>query len=124
MIHPLASLPLAVRSRVSQIAFHPTQSYLAVQSHDRSVEIFRVRTEEEARKKQARRKKREKEKVKNKKLEEDSKQDDNEEKLVGLEDLFTPYLVVRGSGKIRSFSFADEEPGPRGEIQVRICIRC
>lgn len=122
MVHPLTSLPLAVRSRVSQITFHPTQSYLAVQSHDRSVEIFRVRTEEEARKKQARRKKREKEKVKNRKdkdreLEEESKEDDNA-KPVGLEDLFTPYLVVRGSGKIRSFSFADEEPGPRGEIQV------
>jgi len=127
MIHPLASLPLAVRNRVSQITFHPTQPYLAVQSHDRSVEIFRVRTEEEARKKQARRKKREKEKSKNKKgkdkqMEDGSKEDDNDEKSVGLEDLFTPYLVVRGSGKIRSFSFADEEPGPRGEIQVSICI--
>lgn len=126
MIYPLASLPLAVRNRVSQVTFHPTQPYLAVQSHDRSVEIFRIRTEEEALKKQARRKKREKEKAKNKKskhkqMEEDAK-DDNDEKPVSLEDLFTPYLVVRGSGRIRSFSFADEEPGPRGDTQVGMCV--
>ncbi|KAF8308164.1 hypothetical protein DL93DRAFT_2171326 [Clavulina sp. PMI_390] len=99
MIHPLTSLPLSAPSRVSQIAFHPTESYLAVQSHDRSVELFHVRTEEEVRKKQARRKKTEKEK-KDKKGK--SKEADAEvepegkgevEKDVILEDLFTPYLV-------------------------------
>lgn len=132
MIHPLATLPLAARNRVSQITFHPTESYLAVQSHDRSVEIFRVRSEEEVLKKQARRKKREKEKNKDKKgkekEEEFGPQDGSNldaqevEKSVNLEDLFTPYLVVRGSGKIRSFSFAGEETNSKGEIQVRKCF--
>ncbi|KAF8316849.1 WD-repeat-containing protein [Clavulina sp. PMI_390] len=128
MIHPLASLPLSARSRVSQIAFHPTASYLAVQSHDRSVELFRVRTEEEVRKKQARRKKREKEK-KDKKGK--SKEADEEvepeaegemEKDVTLEDLFTPYLVVRGSGKVKSFSFVDEEANAKGEVQLMLAL--
>ena len=64
MIHPVTTLPLSSNHRVSQIAFHPTKPYLAVQSHDRSVEIFRIRTEEEVRKKQARRKKRAEEKKK------------------------------------------------------------
>ena len=62
MIHPITTLPLSSKHRVSQITFHPSRPYLAVQSHDRSVEIFRVRTEEEVRKKQARRKRRAKEK--------------------------------------------------------------
>ncbi|KAF9502801.1 hypothetical protein BS47DRAFT_1370007, partial [Hydnum rufescens UP504] len=52
--------PLPSRHRVSQIALHPNQPYLAVQSHDRSVEIFR----DEVRKKQVRRQKRDEEKGK------------------------------------------------------------
>lgn len=128
MIHPLATLPLAARNRVSQITFHPTESYLAVQSHDRSVEIFRIRSEEEVQKKQARRKKREKEKSKDKKGKDKGPTAGDDimnvdspalEKDISLEDLFTPYLVVRGSGKIRSFSFVDEETNSKGDIQVR-----
>ncbi|KDQ20509.1 hypothetical protein BOTBODRAFT_50600 [Botryobasidium botryosum FD-172 SS1] len=120
MIHPLASLPLSVRHRVTQITFHPSQPLLAIQSHDRSVEIFRVRTEEEVKKKQARRQKREKEKGKAKKKGEAQEMVDakSEEESVGLVDLFTPYLVVRASGKIRSFSFVDEERGPKGGVQI------
>lgn len=131
MIHPLATLPLSARNRVSQITFHPTEPYLAVQSHDRSVEIFRVRSEEEVQKKQARRKKREKEKSKDTKRKEkestvadDTSHADDQDtnKDISLEDLFTPYLVVRGSGKIRSFSFVDEESNSKGEVQVRILL--
>lgn len=114
MIIPITTLPLSSRSRVSQITFHPTQPYLAVQSHDRSVEIFRIRTEEEVRKKQARRKKRAKEK-KGKEPEPDG---DEEETEVQLVDLFTPYLVVRASGKIRSFDFGPDDTGHKGGTQV------
>jgi U3 small nucleolar RNA-associated protein 12 len=87
------------------------------------VELFRIRTEEEAKKKQARKKKRDKEKTKGK----GSKDEENAEVNgkpgesqddLNLEDLFSPYLVVRASGKIRSFSFCDEAPGPKGDIQV------
>ncbi|KAG5343044.1 hypothetical protein C0989_000034 [Termitomyces sp. Mn162] len=112
IIHPLSFLPLASRHRVSQVTFHPSQPFLAVQSHDRSVEIFRIRSEEEVRKKQARRKKREREKklkVKVKSQDESEldevSQNDEDIKLV---DLFTPYLVVRASGKIRSFDFGGD----------------
>jgi U3 small nucleolar RNA-associated protein 12 len=58
MIYPLSRLPLPSRNWVSQIALYPNQPYLAVQSHDRSVEI----PHDEVRKKQVRRQKREKEK--------------------------------------------------------------
>ncbi|CAL1701388.1 unnamed protein product [Somion occarium] len=130
MIHPITTLPLSSRHRVSQITFHPTKPYLAVQSHDRSVEIFRIRTEEEARKKLARRKKRAKEKKeqaktkgKNKSQEEDNVDEQDEESdEIKLVDLFTPYVVARASGKIRSFDFADEEHGGKGNVQLFMAL--
>ena len=36
-----------------------------------------------------------------------------------MADLFTPYLVVRASGKIRSFAFENESTTTKGGIQVR-----
>lgn len=124
MIHPVTSLPLSSRHRVSQILFHPSQPFLAVQSHDRSIEIFRIRTEEEIRKKQARRKKRAKEKGKSNKkgkdiddVVEDAVDDDQE---INVIDLFTPYLVVRASAKVRSFDFGSKEVASKPGVQV--CI--
>ncbi|KAF9006480.1 WD-repeat-containing protein [Cyathus striatus] len=119
VIHPISSLPLSAKHRVSQITFHPTQPYLAVQSHDRSVELFRIRTEEEIRKKQVRRKKRAKEKEISKgkgKTDEDTEkletvEDDSEVKLV---EMFAPHVVVRASGKIRSFDFGSHDGLKKG----------
>ncbi|KIK99259.1 hypothetical protein PAXRUDRAFT_822951 [Paxillus rubicundulus Ve08.2h10] len=107
MILAIATLPLASRHRVSQVLFHKTQPCLAVQSHDRSIEIFRIRTEDEIRKKQVRRRKRAKEKSKSKKGELDDKADEDDAgpDEIGLIDLLTPYLVVRANAKIRSFDF-------------------
>jgi len=121
MIQPLSSLPLASKHRVSQIQFHPTEPYLAVQSHERSVEIFRIRTEEEVRKKQARRKKRAKEKKsqdqdKGSKEKDDDAEDDSTEDI--LVDFFTPHLVVRASGKIRSFDFGFNQSASKGKTPV------
>lgn len=132
MIHPVTTLPLSSKHRVSQITFHPSRAYLAVQSHDRSVEIFRIRTEEEVRKKQARRKKRAKEKKeqaksKGKAVEKDDVDDagDVGSDEVTIPDLFTPYLVVRASGKVRSFDFADEESASaiaKGTTQIFLAL--
>jgi U3 small nucleolar RNA-associated protein 12 len=93
-----------------------------VQSHDRSVEVFRIRTEEEARKKQARRRKRAKEKKEKAKGTQDSVADaddtEDAEKPLELVDLFTPHLVVRASGKVRSFDFSVVEAS-KGGLPVR-----
>lgn len=121
MIHPIAGFPLSSRHRVSQILFHPSQPYLAVQSHERSVEIFRIRTAEEARKKQARRKKRAKEKGKEmaagKTNEPNTEEPAEENEDVKLVDLFNPHVVVRATGKIRSFDFGDDSASKSG-VQV------
>ncbi|PFH51427.1 hypothetical protein AMATHDRAFT_74976 [Amanita thiersii Skay4041] len=116
-IHPITTLPLLSRSRISQVLFHPSQPYLAVQSHERSVEIFRIRSEEEILKKRARRRKRAKERREKdeKAIEEVEKDKDEEIKLI---DLFTPYLIIRATGKIRSFCFDATESGTKSVTQV------
>lgn len=126
MVHPLATLPIASRHKVSQITFHPSHPFLAIQSHDRSVEIFRIRTEEEVRKKQARRLKRAKEKKGSKKSKADDKNDERADgqsqdlvKGVQLVDLYTPYTIVRAAGKVRSFDFVREDDDAN-HIQVRL----
>ncbi|THH11473.1 hypothetical protein EW145_g624 [Phellinidium pouzarii] len=121
MIHFETTLPLSTRHRVSQLLFHRTRAFLAVQSHDKTIDVFRIRTKEEIRKKLARRRKREREKAKSKSNNDSRKEkgketaeadDDNiDAEQIRLADLFTPYLVVRASGKIRSFSFSEEDTG-------------
>ncbi|KAL5487987.1 DIP2 [Sanghuangporus weigelae] len=133
MIRFVSTLPLSTRHRVSQISFHPSRALLAVQSHDKSIDVFRIRTEEEIRKKQARRRRREREKAKAKsdgttekgdkkeKVEPDEHTDrDNDE--ISLVDLFTPYLVIRASGKIRSFSFSGENNDPKSGTNLLIAL--
>ena len=125
----MTTLPLASTHRVSQISFHPLKPYLAVQSHDKTVEVFRIRTEEEIKKKQARRRKRAKEKEqekngksKKKDAEDEVPMDGGGEKDVELADLFQPYLIVRASGKVRSFDFSGEENGGKDNTQLFVAL--
>jgi U3 small nucleolar RNA-associated protein 12 len=121
MIFPVADLPLSSRHRVSQISFHPTQPHLAVQSHDRTVEIFRIRTEDEVRRKQARRRKRSKEK-KGKGGDDEIIVGGDEDEKIKLIDLFTPHLVIRASGKIRSFDFGSDDTGSKNGTQLLVAL--
>lgn len=124
MIQPVAALPLSSRHRVSQVLFHDSEPYVAVQSHDRSIEIFRIRTEDEVRKKQARRRKRAKEKEgksksKEKEIIDNEGDDEIEAGELSLVDLFTPYLVIRASGKVRSLYFSTKDiHGHKAGVQV------
>ncbi|KZW04132.1 WD-repeat-containing protein [Exidia glandulosa HHB12029] len=113
-IHPAGDLSLSSRQRVSQILFHPSEAYLAVQSHDKSVEIFRIRTHDDIQKKRARRKKRAKEKHQNG---ESAIAVDEEDGTVTPAEMFAPYLVVRASGKVRSFCFS-----PSNKLQLFVAL--
>jgi U3 small nucleolar RNA-associated protein 12 len=118
-IHPVSTLPLASPYRVSQVAFHPTLPYLFVQSNERSVEVFRVRSDDDIRKKHARRKKRADAKAALGKGEKVNDVPDNgDAEKVELTDLFTPYLIVRATGKIKSFALP-EETRTKSATQVR-----
>ncbi|KAG8778743.1 hypothetical protein FRC16_003725, partial [Serendipita sp. 398] len=123
MLCPMSALPIASKHRVSQIAYHPTSPFLAIQSHDKSIDIFRIRTEEEIRKKQARREKRAKEKKGQKPAvgEEVEMDAGKEDKDIQLVDLYTPYLIIRTNGKIRSFNFVANDTGSKG-VQIFIAL--
>ncbi|KAH7916206.1 WD-repeat-containing protein [Hygrophoropsis aurantiaca] len=129
MIHSVTNIPLSSRHRVSQISFHPSEPYVAVQSHDRSIEIIRIRTEEEIKKKQARRKKRAKEKLekdhnggKLKTTAKATEENADADEEINLIDLFTPYLIVRATGKIRSFDFALKETGLKSGVHLLVAL--
>ncbi|CAG8432793.1 526_t:CDS:10 [Diversispora eburnea] len=103
------------KDRVVTLKFHPKVDLLGVQGPEKFVEIFRIHTHEEIKKKMARRKKRQKEK--NQKLgindvdENMTIQIDNEvkEKEINVNDMITPYQIIRANGKIRSFDFLPNE---------------
>jgi len=116
MITPLGVLPLAASHRISQLTFHPSQPFIALQSHDRSVEIFRMRTEDEVMKKRARRSKREKEKQDKKGSSKESAPIDLDAEI-SLTELFTPHSIIRASGKVKSFYFPDSKK-VKDSIQV------
>ncbi|GAA6062841.1 hypothetical protein JCM10212_001847 [Sporobolomyces blumeae] len=134
-ITPIAALNLPHTSHthnISQITLHPTLPVLAVHSGERAIDVFRLRTEDELRKKLARRRKREREKkekgknAKGKGKAVDGQDDDDEMDGNGTavgdgvewRDRLAIWSVVRTSGKVRSFSFAPETAKTKGEVQI------
>ncbi|GAA5940698.1 snoRNA-binding rRNA-processing protein DIP2 [Sporobolomyces koalae] len=131
-IKPIAALNLPHTSHahnISQITMHPTLPVLAIHSGEKAIDVFRLRTEEELKKKLARRRKREKEKKekgkgKNKAVEaqDEDEEDDEDSKMANGEvewrDRLAIWSVVRTGGKVRSFSFAAETAKNKGEVQI------
>ncbi|GAA5973416.1 hypothetical protein JCM21900_001747 [Sporobolomyces salmonicolor] len=130
-IRPLAALNLPNTSHthnISQITFHPTLPVLAIHSGERAIDVFRLRTEEELKKKLARRRKRErekKEKGKGKGKGKVTEEEDEEEEVTATpdgeiewRDRLAVWSIVRTAGKVRSFSFAPETAKSKGEVQI------
>jgi U3 small nucleolar RNA-associated protein 12 len=134
-IRPIAALNLPHTSHshnVSQITLHPTLPVLAIHSGEKAIDVFRLRTEEELKKKLARRRKREREKKDKGKGKGKQEQDDNDDNdndnedgqdgetgEVEWRDRLAIWSVVRTGGKIKSFSFAPETAkSTKGEVQV------
>lgn len=123
VLAPLGDLEVAAKKRVTQIAFNShassssSKAYLAISSSDRSVQVFKLRDEEEMRKKLARRRRRQKEKEQQKSGKKsngngngngpvDDEEADANEPVTWL-DRLEPYTIVRPeSGRVRSFAFA------------------
>lgn len=134
-IRPIAALSLPSTSHthnITQITLHPTLPVLAVHSGEKTIDVFRLRTEEELRKKMARRRRREREKKKEKdgkgkgkeveEVEEDEPMEEAEGE-VEWRDRLAVWSVVRATGKIRSFAFAPETAKSKGDVQVRASYR-
>lgn len=131
-IRPLVEglLPLSTLShtqRIAQIQYHPTENILAVQTTEKVIEILRLRTEEEIRKKVARRRKREKEKKDKKKVvngHTDAAAEEAESSIKDptWKDRLASWIVIRTNGKIRSFDFGLGNRNMKGYVTIMAAL--
>jgi U3 small nucleolar RNA-associated protein 12 len=100
------------KERAVEVIFHPRRDYFAVHGVEKSVEIWRIRSESEVKKGLARKKRRRREKLaKDKKGEADLEMEDGEDKAddisaADISDVFVQHVIVRTTGKVRSVDWA------------------
>lgn len=103
------------KERAVEVTFHPRQDYFAVHGVEKSVEIWRIRTEAEIKKSLARKKRRRREKLaKDKKADGDLDMDDADDKAdditkAEISDDFVQHVIVRTTGKVRSVDWATNQ---------------
>jgi len=115
-IHYLSDRGILIRktqTRATEVVFHPRKDYFAVHGADKSVEIWRVRSEAEIKKSLARKRRRRREKeAAAKNMEDGNKevQDDVEEPVdiatATVADMFGHSVTIRTSGRVRSVDWA------------------
>ncbi|KAJ3168666.1 hypothetical protein HDU88_001559 [Geranomyces variabilis] len=93
------------KERVVTLKVHPSGRYIGAQGADRLVELYKVRTEEELKKKVQRLKKRQNEKKKNQKVP-TPMEDETDEPALSVADEIPRVAHVRCSAKVRSFDFS------------------
>ncbi|ROT37270.1 WD40 repeat-like protein [Sodiomyces alkalinus F11] len=100
------------KDKASEVVFHPRRDYFAVHGTEKSVEIWRIRSEAEVKKgiarKRRRRREREKEKEKGGDGADAADAPDAAVDLANAEvgDFFVQYVIVRTGGKARSVDWA------------------
>ncbi|KAJ6105520.1 hypothetical protein N7512_009037 [Penicillium capsulatum] len=97
------------KDRTLGIHFHPRLDYVGVHGSERSVEIWRIRSETEVQKSLARKRKRRKEKE-GQREDQDKEADAPAEKPEDISsapvtEVFVPHVIVRTGGKVRSFDW-------------------
>lgn len=97
------------KDRTIGIRFHPRLDYIGIHGSDKSVEIWRIRSETEVQKSLARKRKRRKEKAaQNEDGEQNSVVDADKPEDVSaapVNEVFVSHVIVRTGGKIRSFDW-------------------
>ncbi|KAK1922326.1 putative WD-repeat protein [Papiliotrema laurentii] len=124
LVQPLCTLPLpASSSPIIQIAFHPSQPLILLQTSDRVTTVLRLRTEEEVAAKRARRKKRDREKGR-KKGDEGAEQENDEadDQPVKWEERVQAWCIVRSNAKVKSFSLGPEDASVKGGISLLLAL--
>ncbi|CAO3565668.1 unnamed protein product [Mortierella alpina] len=116
------SIPRQSKERVTTLKFHSSQQFLGCQASDKSIELFRIRTIEEIKKKMSRRKKRQREKQQQLLKKGDTAGAAAEEVVddtIQASDEITPWHVVRTGAKLRSFDFAPvKDVEKAGHVQL------
>ncbi|KAF9170002.1 hypothetical protein BGX21_009742, partial [Mortierella sp. AD011] len=103
------SIPRQSKDRVTTLEFHSSQEFLGCQASDKSIELFRIRSIDEIKKKMSRRKKRQREKQQALLKKGDTAGAAAEEPIdetIQATDEITPWHVIRSGAKFRSFDFA------------------
>lgn len=95
------------KDRTLGIRFHPRSDYVGFHGSDKSVEVWRIRSQSEVQKSMARKKKRRKEKEA--RTEENGPEEDNDKpedvSAAPVSEVFVQHVIVRTGGKVRSFDW-------------------
>ncbi|KAJ5921987.1 hypothetical protein N7516_009690 [Penicillium verrucosum] len=95
------------KDRTLGIRFHPRSDYVGFHGSDKSVEVWRIRSQSEVQKSMARKKKRRKEKEA--RTEENGPEEDNNKpedvSAAPVSEVFVQHVIVRTGGKVRSFDW-------------------
>lgn len=91
------------KDRTIGVCFHPRLDYIGFHGSEKMIEIWRIRSSTEIQKSLARKRKRKKEKLKDEIVAEQPEADHTSSAPVT--EVFVPHVIVRTSGKIRSFDW-------------------
>ncbi|KAK0392785.1 hypothetical protein NLU13_2280 [Sarocladium strictum] len=100
------------KDRATEVRFHPRRDYFAVHGAEKSVEIWRIRSDSEVRKGLARKRKRLREKKKDAQGDEEMANGDEPDVAeADVSDIFVRYVTLRTGGKVRSVDWATQSTG-------------
>ncbi|KAK5990492.1 U3 small nucleolar RNA-associated protein 12 [Cladobotryum mycophilum] len=121
-LHDRGTLHRQSKDRTTEVVFHPQKDYFAVHGADKSVDIWRIRSESEVKKGLARKRRRRREKQKDgKQVDEEMAEGDeipDDVSKADISDVFVQYVIVRTSGKVKSVDWAL----PSGQKGIYILI--
>ncbi|KAH7123859.1 hypothetical protein B0J11DRAFT_530080 [Dendryphion nanum] len=107
------------KDRILGIAFHSKSDYIAVHGSEKSVELWRMRSDSEVQKSLARKRRRRREKAKNDEKEPEAEAvDDVNVADAEISEVFVPYVTVRTAGKVRSVSWMNV----KGSKKLRLLV--
>lgn len=109
------------KERAVEVVFHPRRDYVAVHGVEKSVEIWRIRSESEIKKGLARKRKRRREKLaKGSKGEPEpaAEEDDDDIGKADITDVVVQHVIVRTTGKVRSVDWAT------GSKDLQLLVGC
>ncbi|KAM6479750.1 WD40 repeat-like protein [Trichoderma sp. SZMC 28011] len=110
------------KDRATEVIFHPQRDYFAVHGSDKSVDIWRIRSESEVKKGLARKRRRRREKQKDAKNDDADMEngDDAQEDVskADISDVFVQFVIIRTGGKVRSMDWAV----PAGQKQIHLVV--
>lgn len=106
------------RDKATSVTFHPSSNFFASHGADRSVEIWRIRTEDEVKKTLKRKRKRKEGKAEKESGEPvEAKPDNISNAEVG--DIFVSYVTLRTGGRVRSVDWATRS-GSKNAVQLLV----